>query len=144
MFLKNIKEVLKDEEVTSTKSMLRITYGVQNYLIFAVLDTALLHHIKEALQVLIHRAKHAFEKNPFTTLIEKRWCLADENKDNLVDFYEFCVLMNKLNFQVKQRELKALFNSFDSNSDGFIDHNEFVRLCMVLQIITAYKNCSTL
>jgi Ca2+-binding EF-hand superfamily protein len=52
----------------------------------------------------------------------------DDDRSRSLDMYEFSKAMNDYKLGFQQDEIKALFRAFDSNGDGTVDYDEFLRV----------------
>ena len=53
--------------------------------------------------------------------------IADDNNSGTLTLNEFIKVFHDYRLQVSDDELRILFSSFDSNRDGNVDFNEFLR-----------------
>ena len=75
------------------------------------------------------------------------WAEVDDNIDRKLDIDEIGLLLNKMNIEIKDNYLKELFNKFDTNKNGSIDFEEFVKMMdfmrkrdEIKEVFDKYKN----
>lgn len=54
--------------------------------------------------------------------------IMDDNNSGSLDQYEFTKAITDLGVDINLKDIDGLFKSFDANSDGVINFNEFVRV----------------
>ncbi|CAE7243805.1 KCND2 [Symbiodinium natans] len=58
---------------------------------------------------------------------------ADSDRDGSLNLVEFCELLQEMTLGLSSDSIIELFQMFDDNGDGFIDHSEFVRVLFPLR-----------
>lgn len=63
--------------------------------------------------------------SPLEIRIRREWDAVNEDDDEYLDLREISLLLNKLNCNIKKRELKKRFKRFDVDGNGKLDLEEF-------------------
>lgn len=80
-------------------------------------------------------AMSQFGEEPTKEEIDEMILLVDENGDGEIDFDEFLTLMRLRmgdSGEEAEQNLRDVFNVFDADGSGFIDHNEMRTICAKL------------
>lgn len=59
--------------------------------------------------------------------LRRSFMIADDNNDKTIDFAEFKKMIHDYRIPVDEKDVKALFNEFDSDKSGSISYDEFLR-----------------
>lgn len=59
--------------------------------------------------------------------LRRSFMIADDNNDKTIDANEFKKLIKDYRIQVEEKDIKSLFNEFDSDRSGSISYDEFLR-----------------
>jgi len=59
--------------------------------------------------------------------LRRSFMIADDNNDKTIDAQEFKKLIHDYRIDVEEKDVKALFNEFDSDRSGSISYDEFLR-----------------
>ena len=59
--------------------------------------------------------------------LRRSFMIADDNNDKTIDFNEFKKLVHDYRIPVEDKDVKTLFNEFDSDRSGSISYDEFLR-----------------
>ena len=54
--------------------------------------------------------------------------IMDDNGSGTLDQFEFTKGINDLGLEINSKDIEGLFKSFDSDSDGVVNFNEFIRV----------------
>lgn len=59
--------------------------------------------------------------------LRRSFMIADDNNDKTIDAAEFKKLIHDYRIPIEEKDVKALFNEFDSDKSGSISYDEFLR-----------------
>lgn len=59
--------------------------------------------------------------------LRRSFMIADDNNDKTIDFQEFTKLIHDYRIPVEEKDVKTLFQEFDSDRSGSISYDEFLR-----------------
>ncbi|KAL4238018.1 calmodulin-like 3 [Mactra antiquata] len=84
---------------------------------------------RECLLKYVERAKEkGFDREAEAKTLKRAFEVFDKNCDGGLDRCEFKMLLDSLGEQYTEQEIDCVFNAADTQKDGKLDYNEFIRI----------------